>query len=70
MPIDEEAVKAKLKAAFDAVDEDGDGVISAGDLKTVLENAGLHPTDDQVEVFILIYMYTFYCHVRLWRHQI
>ena len=49
MPIDEEAVKAKLKAAFDAVDEDGDGVISAGDLKTVLENAGLHPTDDQVE---------------------
>lgn len=52
MPIDEEAVKQKLKEAFDSVDEDGDGVISADDLKTVLENAGFKPTDDQCEAII------------------
>ena len=55
MPVDEEAVKAKLKEAFDSVDEDGDGVISADDLKTVLENAGFQPTDDQVEVYIILF---------------
>lgn len=46
MPIDVDAIKAKLQEAFDAVAGD-DGKISADDLKKVLVDAGLKPTDDQ-----------------------
>jgi len=50
--IDEEELKARLQEAFNAVDGDGDGIISHDDLKGALEGAGYTPTDDIVQEII------------------
>lgn len=51
--INEEEIRAKLQQAFKAADEDGDGLIDAGDLMSALKHAGLSPSKEQVNVSII-----------------
>ena len=50
MAVNAEEIKAKLQAAFEAIDADGDGAVSHDDLKAVLTEAGLKATDEQIQV--------------------